>query len=73
MNDMWQVFPSRTEEVEAGVVEENYDVLAGNLDSKELGLILAIDSKNGVNKTLLETLGFSGKKMSALINFSEKK
>lgn len=60
MNDMWQVFPSRTEEVEAGVVEENYDVLAGNLDSKELGLILAIDSKNGVNKTLLETLGFSG-------------
>lgn len=60
MNDMWQVFPSRTEEAEAGVVEENYDVLAGNLDSKELGLILAIDSKNGVNKTLLETLGFSG-------------
>ena len=60
MNDMWQVFPSRTEEAEAVVVEENYDVLAGNLDSKELGLILAIDSKNGVNKTLLETLGFSG-------------
>ena len=60
MNDMWQVFPSRTEEAEAGVVEENYDVLAGNLDSKELGLILAIDSKNGVNKTLLETLGLSG-------------
>lgn len=60
MNDMWQVFPSRTEEAEAGVVEENYDVLAGNLDSKELGLILAIDNKNGVNKTLLETLGFSG-------------
>lgn len=54
----YQLFPTRTSEKETGVVEDNYDVLAGSIDSKEIGLILAIDSKNGVDKSLIESLGF---------------
>ncbi len=53
----WQVFPTRTQDKESGIVEDNYDVLAGKIDSKEEGLILAIDSKNEVSKTLIESLG----------------
>lgn len=70
-NDMWQVFPSRTTE-EAGVVEESYDVLAGSLNSNEPGLILVIDSENGVSKTLLETLGFSGEENITFDELLEK-
>ena len=55
----YQLFPTRTSEEETGVVEDNYDVLAGNIDSKEIGLILAVDSKNGVDKSLIESLGFA--------------
>ena len=39
-------FQLELQEEETGVVEDNYDVLAGNIDSKEIGLILAVDSKN---------------------------
>ena len=70
-NDMWQVFPSRTTE-KAGVVEESYDVLAGSLNSNEPGLILVIDSENGVSKTLLETLGFSGEENITFDELLEK-
>lgn len=55
----YQLFPTRTSEEETGVVEDNYDVLAGNIDSKEIDLILAVDSKNGVDKSLIESLGFA--------------
>lgn len=55
----YQLFPTRTSEEETGVVEDNYDVLAGNIDSKEIGLILAVDSKNDVDKSLIESLGFA--------------
>lgn len=55
----YQLFPTRTSEKETGVVEDNYDVLAGSIDSKEIGLILVIDSKNGVDKSLIESLGFA--------------
>lgn len=58
----YQLFPTRTSEKETGVVEDNYDVLAGSIDSKEMGLILAIDSKNGVDKSLIESLGFDSTK-----------
>jgi len=58
----WQVFPTRTQDKESGIVEDNYDVLAGKIDSKEEGLILAIDSKNEVSKTLIESLGLDSSK-----------
>lgn len=61
-NMSYQLFPTRTSEKETGVVEDNYDVLAGSIDSKEIGLILAIDSKNGVDKSLIESLGFDSTK-----------
>ena len=59
---MWQIFPTRTQDKESGIVEDNYDVLAGKIDSKEEGLILAIDSKNEVSKALIESLGFDSSK-----------
>lgn len=59
---VWQVFPTRTQDKESGIVEDNYDVLAGKVDSKEEGLILAIDSKNEVSKTLIESLGLDSSK-----------
>ncbi len=59
---VWQVFPTRTQDKESGIVEDNYDVLAGKIDSKEEGLILAIDSKNEVSKTLIESLGLDSSK-----------
>lgn len=59
---VWQVFPTRTQDKESGIVEDNYDVLAGKIDSKEEGLILAIDSKNEVSKTLIESLGLASSK-----------
>ena len=59
---MWQIFPTRTQDKESGIVEDNYDVLAGKIDSKEEGLILAIDSKNEVSKSLIESLGFDSSK-----------
>ena len=58
----WQVFPTRIQDKESGIVEDNYDVLAGKIDSKEEGLILAIDSKNEVSKTLIESLGLDSSK-----------
>mgnify|MGYP002569554454 FL=1 len=61
-NMSYQLFPTRTSEKETGVVEDNYDVLAGSIDSKEIGLILAIDSKNGADKSLIESLGFDSTK-----------
>ena len=61
-NMSYQLFPTRTSEKETGVVEDNYDVLAGSIDSKEIGLILAIDSKNSVDKSLIESLGFDSTK-----------
>lgn len=59
---VWQIFPTRTQDKESGIVEDNYDVLAGKIDSKEEGLILAIDSKNEVSKTIIESLGFDSSK-----------
>ena len=65
---MWQIFPTRTQNKESGIVEDNYDVLAGKIDSKEEGLILAIDSKNEVSKALIESLGFD---LSKNISFDD--
>lgn len=57
--DMWQIFPSSVNDDEVGIVENNYDVLAGEINSDQPGLILQIDASNGVNSTILENLGFS--------------
>ncbi len=56
--NMWQIFPTRVDEKEAGIVEDNYDVLAGTLDSTQPGLILQVNPNNGVDSELLQNLGF---------------
>ncbi len=66
--DMWGIFPTKVSDKEASIVEDNYDLLAGKIDSTEPGLILQINSKNGVNSTLLESLGFD---ISKDVSFEE--
>ena len=40
-----------------GILEKNYDVLAGDLSS-EAGLVLVVNSRNQINLSILESLGF---------------
>ncbi len=40
------------------VIEDNYDLLKGNLATKKNELVLIVDSKNRVNEDLLKMLGF---------------
>lgn len=42
---------------EDGLLEKNYDVLAGNI-SDEAGLILIVNSRNQISASVLESLGF---------------
>ena len=39
------------------LLEKNYDVLAGDLSS-EAGLVLVVNSRNQINLSILESLGF---------------
>lgn len=56
---IWTLLPTKSKDSKVkGIVEENYDVLAGKIDEEQPGLILQVDSKNKVNKIVLEQLGF---------------
>ena len=48
---LWSLLPENPNKDEKGVIELNYDVLAGNLDYKTPGLILQLDNKNQISKT----------------------
>lgn len=57
----WTLLPSKPDNNNSkGIIEDNYDILAGHIDEKQAGLILQVDSKNQVNETTLEQLGFKG-------------
>jgi len=55
----WTLLPTNPNEDEDGVVENMYDVIAGEINEEEPGLILQVDSKNQIYDTVLETLGLS--------------
>ena len=55
---MWTVLPSTANKETSEVITSNFDVLAGSIDDNEVGLILQVDNKNGVSKSVLEQLGF---------------
>ena len=53
----WSVFPDNPNSGE-GVVDSNYDVLMGKIDTSVPGLILVVDKYNQVDKNILKSLGF---------------
>lgn len=64
---LWSLLPSNPNKDKDGVIEINYDVLAGSIDENKPGLILQVDSKNRVSESVLKQLGLEGKQ----INFDE--
>ncbi|MBO5138634.1 MAG: ABC transporter ATP-binding protein/permease [Bacilli bacterium] len=57
----WTLLPSKPDDSNSkGIIEDNYDILAGKINEKEAGLVLQVDSKNQVNEATLEQLGFKG-------------
>jgi len=56
----WILLPT-TPHNEKGVIEKNYDVLAGKLDDNIPGLVLQVDSRNQISSSILKQLGFNEK------------
>ena len=60
----WTLLPTRLNKDEDGVIEENYDVIAGKVKEDEPGLILQVDSRNQIYAKTLEQLGLTGSEVS---------
>ncbi len=58
----WSLLPNNSKN--SDIIKENYDVLAGKIDKNEIGLVLQVDNKNRVSKTILEQLGINDEKIS---------
>lgn len=54
---LWTLLPTNPND-EDGVIEENYDILAGTLDNDKPGLILQVDNRNQISSSVLKQLGF---------------
>lgn len=61
--------PKKLDDNEEGVIEQNYDLLAGSLPEGKNELLLIVDSKNRVAAELLSSLGFDSDRQS--ISFEE--
>ncbi len=64
VTDSWTVLPSNPNEGEQGIIENNFDVLLGEIDQNVPGLILQIDNRNGIYESAIEALGLSGETIS---------
>ena len=60
----WILLPSKIAENSEGIIENNYDILAGEIDDSKPGLILVVDNRNQIYNSTLEQLGLSGDKIS---------
>ena len=60
----WTLLPSKLNDEDSGVIENNYDILAGKIDENEPGLILQLDSRNQIYSSTLKQLGLSGEEVS---------
>ena len=58
------VLPINPNPGEKSIIDNMYDVLAGEINDEEPGLILQVDSKNRIYKSTLTTLGLEGDKVS---------
>lgn len=60
----WTLLPTNPNKNENGIIYDNYDILAGEINENEPGLILQVNSKNQIYQSTLEALGLSGKEVS---------
>lgn len=60
----WTLLPSKLDVKAKGIIENNYDILAGEINDNTPGLILIVDSRNQIYNSTLEQLGLSGNKVS---------
>jgi len=60
----WTVLPINPNEGKNGIIEDNYDILAGEIDDTKPGLILQVDNKNQVFESNLKALGIDEEKIS---------
>lgn len=59
----WTLYPESI--TEKSSLEKDYDVLAGTVDQEKPGVVLAVNSRNELDKSTLEQLGFdTNKKLS---------
>ena len=64
----WTLLPTNPNKDENSVIDNLYDVLAGEINEDEPGLILQVDGKNQVSESVLESLGIS---ISDTVSFDE--
>ena len=60
----WTLLPTNPNKNEGGIIYDNFDILAGEINENEPGLILQVNSKNQIYQSTLEALGLSGKEVS---------
>lgn len=56
------VIPKKTTDENISIIEDNYDLLIGRFPTSKDELLLTVDSKNNVNKEILESLGLDTEK-----------
>lgn len=57
---LWSLLPTNPNDTD-GVIEKNYDVLAGTLNNDKPGLILQVNNRNQISASVLKQLGFDSK------------
>ena len=60
----WMILPINPNEDDNGIIENNYDILVGEINDNEPGLILQVDSKNQVYESSMKALGLGGEEVS---------
>ena len=60
----WTVFPGKEDSNTSEVITNNYDVIAGELNNNEPGLIIQLNSKNQLYASTLKQLGIEDKEIS---------
>ncbi len=60
----WTLIPKNPNSGVAGIIQNNYDILAGEVNDSEAGLILQVDSRNQVFASTLKALGLEGESVS---------
>ena len=62
--NVWALLPTNPNLDEKGIIENNYDILKGEIDETKPGLVLQIDSKNRIYESTLEALGLKGESVT---------
>ena len=60
----WTMLPTKPDKNTNGVIENTYDILAGTINENEPGLILQVDNKNQIYKSIIQQLGLNEKTLS---------